>query len=42
LIVSDNLHERLDEIIHCSSVKISTSVARLLKPFVVDRFSEIS
>jgi hypothetical protein len=35
LIIPDNLHEYPDKIINSSNVQITTSVAKLLIPFVV-------
>jgi hypothetical protein len=42
LVVPDNLHECLNKVIDCSNIQITTSVARLLIPFVVHRFGEIT
>jgi hypothetical protein len=40
--VSNNLHENPNKIIYYSNIEINTPVARLLKPFVVDRFGKIA
>jgi hypothetical protein len=42
LVISDNLHECLNKIIDCSNIQTTTSVAKLLIPFVVDQFGEIT
>jgi hypothetical protein len=42
LVIPDNLHECPNEIIDSSNIQITTSVARLLIPFVVHRFGEIT
>jgi hypothetical protein len=42
LVISDNLHECLNKIIDSSNIQITTLVARLLIPFVVDRFGEMT
>jgi hypothetical protein len=42
LVISDDMHGCSNIVIDYSTIKISTSVARLLKPFVVDHFSEIA
>jgi hypothetical protein len=42
LVIPDNLHECPNEIIDSSNIQITISVARLLIPFVVHRFDEIT
>jgi hypothetical protein len=42
LVISDNLHECPNKIIDSSNIQITTLVARLLIPFVVDRFGEMT
>ena len=42
LVISDNLHECLNEIIDSSNIQITTLVARLLISFVMHRFGEIT
>jgi hypothetical protein len=42
LVISDNLHACPNKIIDSSSIQITTLVARLLIPFVVHRFGEIT
>jgi hypothetical protein len=42
LVIADNLYECPNKIINCNNIQISTLVARLLKPFMVDRFGEIA
>jgi hypothetical protein len=41
LVIPNNMHECLNEIIDSSNIQITTLVARLLIPFVVHRFGEI-
>jgi hypothetical protein len=42
LVIPDNLHECLNEIIDSSNIQITTSVATLLIPFVVHWFGKIT
>jgi hypothetical protein len=41
LVIPDNLHECPNKIIDYSNIQFTTSVARLLIPFVVHRFGKI-
>jgi hypothetical protein len=42
LVIPDNLYECLNKIIDYSNIQITTLVARLLIPFVVYQFGEIT